>query len=117
MSNNRVKVLVRSKLKRQNNRHVLVINRTRKHVYAQLKTPGEFGQVIGSISSLTPAVVKLLQGKNSSNKESAYIVGQAFAEYAKQKGITELVVDRGGRLFWGRVKALVQGVTDAGIII
>jgi large subunit ribosomal protein L18 len=116
-SNKRVKTLVRSKLKKQNKRHVVVINRTGQHIYAQLKTPGPLGQVIGSMSTLTPSIVKELKGKSSSNKDAAYVVGKAFGEYVKQKGIDKLVVDRGGRLFWGRVKALVKGVADTGVIV
>ena len=112
----RVKRLVRAKLSRQNTRHVLVISRSNQHIYAQLKTPGHLGKVVGGVSSLTPSLRAKLKGLGS-NKAAAYEVGQAFAAMLKEKGITTVVVDRGGCLFWGRVRSLVQGVTDAGIII
>jgi large subunit ribosomal protein L18 len=115
--NKRVKNLVRSKLKRQTARHVLVIHRTNMHIYAQLKTPGVAGTVIAAVSTLSKDVKAELKGKNSSNKDAAYLVGQHFAKLVKSKKIESVVVDRGGFLFWGRVKSLVKGVTDSGIII
>ena len=115
--NKRVKKLVRSKLKLQNKRHVLVIIRTNSHIYAQLKTPGADGRVIAAVSSLSAVVKDKLKGKSSSNKEAAYIVGQQFADLLKGKSIDSVVVDRGGFLFWGRVKSLVQGVIDSGIVV
>jgi large subunit ribosomal protein L18 len=115
--NKRVKNLVRSKLKRQTARHVLVVHRTNMHIYAQLKTPGANGKVIAAVSTLSKDIRAELKGKSSSNKEAAYLVGQHFAKLAKSKEIESVVVDRGGFLFWGRVQSLVKGVTDSGIII
>jgi len=114
--NKRVKKLVRAKLNRQTQRHVLVISRSHNNISAQLKSPGHHGRVLGGVSSLTPAIRKTIKG-NAGNQEAAYIVGQAFGEYLKSKGIDSVVVDRGGWRFWGRVKALVQGVVDTGITI
>lgn len=114
--NKRVKKLVRSKLKLQTKRHVLVVSRSNRNIFAQLKSPGHRGRVLGGVSSLTPALRKTLE-KDGGNKDAAYLVGQAFARYLKEQGIDSVVVDRGGWKFWGRVKALVQGVIDGGITI
>ena len=52
---------------------------------------------------------------NLTNKEQAKFVGEQIAKLAKKKKITEVVFDRGGYLYTGRVKELADGARDAGL--
>ena len=53
--------------------------------------------------------------KKLSKTEQAHLVGKAVAERAKKKGIREVVFDRGGFRFSGRVKALADGAREGGL--
>lgn len=53
--------------------------------------------------------------ENGSNIEAAKLVGKAIAERAAEKGITEVVFDRGGFLYHGRVAALADAAREAGL--
>ena len=52
---------------------------------------------------------------NGGNKEAAKKVGAMIAERAKAKGITEVVFDRGGYVYHGRVKELAEGAREGGL--
>ena len=88
------------------------------------KTPSpidvtEFGIVI-SLSSLTTLVSASTFEKGNklevgSNLEAAKGVGALIAQRAIEKGITEVVFDRGGFLFHGRIKALADAAREAGL--
>ena len=52
---------------------------------------------------------------NGGNKEGAYAVGKKIAEHAAAKGITEVVFDRGGYIFHGRVAELANGAREGGL--
>ena len=54
-----------------------------------------------------------MEGKNKT--EQAKLVGKAIAERAKEKGITNVVFDRGGFRYFGRVKALADAAREAGL--
>jgi large subunit ribosomal protein L18 len=53
--------------------------------------------------------------KSTSNKDAATAVGKLVAQRAAQKGIKEIVFDRGGYLYHGRVKALAEGAREGGL--
>ena len=53
--------------------------------------------------------------KDMTNKEQARFVGEQIAKLAKKKKITEVVFDRGGYLYTGRVKELAEGARAAGL--
>ena len=54
-------------------------------------------------------------GGNGGNKEAAHAVGKLIAERAAEKGITDVVFDRGGYIFHGRVKELADGAREGGL--
>jgi len=53
--------------------------------------------------------------KKGSDKAAATEVGKAVAERAKEAGVTEVVFDRGGNIYHGRVKALAEAAREAGL--
>ena len=63
---------------------------------------------------LASTVEKAFEG-NGGNCEAAKKIGAAIAERALQKGIEEVVFDRGGYIYHGRVKALAEGAREGGL--
>ncbi len=103
---------VKKKLLVSSDRPRLNVFRSNKHMYAQLVENLD-GKVIASASTLN----KDLKGKVKKVKksEAAEKVGQAIGKLAKDKGVTEVVFDRSGYLYHGRVKALAEGARKAGL--
>jgi large subunit ribosomal protein L18 len=71
------------------------------------------GQTLVSASSIDHELRKDLVGKKK--MEQARAVGKALAERAKARGILQVVFDRGGYRYAGRVKALADGARDGGL--
>ncbi|MDR2074807.1 MAG: 50S ribosomal protein L18 [Holosporales bacterium] len=93
-------------------RYRLVINRTNNHMYAQiLDQNGE--KVVVSASTLSRDGKKSI--KNGGNKEAAVYVGKTIAEKAKSKKIADVVFDRSGFLYHGRVKVLADSARENGL--
>ena len=86
----------------------LSVHRSGKHIYAQ---------VIDDTAGRTVASASTLAGHEgaTSNCDAASAVGRRVAEAAKAAGVTQVVFDRGGFLFHGRVKALAQAAREAGL--
>lgn len=87
----------------------LNVFRSTNHIYAQL-IDDEKGVTLLSASSME----KGFEGKGG-NKEAARKVGKMIAEKAVAGGYTEVVFDRGGYLYHGRVKELADGAREAGL--
>ncbi len=97
---------VRSKLRAGGNtRARLSVHRSGRHIYAQ---------VIDDAAGTTVAAASTL-GKAGATVAAASEVGKSVAEAAKAAGITQVVFDRGGFLFHGRVKALADGAREGGL--
>lgn len=103
----RRKFRIRKKLAGTAERPRLRVNRTTKHIYAQIIND-ENGHVLAAVSS---AGLKIDGG----NVAAAKAVGAAIAEKAKAKAIECVCFDRGGRLYHGRVKALADAAREAGL--
>lgn len=104
---------VRFALKKKNTGRVrLTVFRSNQHIYAQLVNDAT-GQTLASASTTETEVASDL--KNKSNSEAAKVVGIAIAKKAKALKVTEVVFDRGGYLFHGRVKALADAARKAGL--
>ncbi len=109
----RRKMRVRSKLKKQaNGRPRLSIFRSSKHIYAQVIDDDE-GRTIASASTMDKDLKEKL--KTGADVAAAAEVGKLVAERATQAGVTEVVFDRGGYIFHGRVKALADSAREAGL--
>jgi len=88
----------------------LCINRTPRHIYAQVISP-DGDQVLASASTLD----KSLRDGATGNVDAAKSVGALVAERAKEAGITEVAFDRSGFKYHGRVKALADAAREAGL--
>jgi large subunit ribosomal protein L18 len=90
----------------------LSVFRSSKHIYAQVIDDAE-GRTIASASSLEKDMRGSL--KTGANIEAAKAVGKRVAERAAAKGVKDVVFDRGGYLYHGRVKALADAVREGGL--
>ena len=90
----------------------LSVYRSLNHIYAQVIDDTTSATLVAA-STLEAAIAKKVAGKTK--KEAANIVGKQIAEKAMAKGITEVVFDRGGYLYTGRVVALADGAREAGL--
>ncbi|TFG91930.1 MAG: 50S ribosomal protein L18 [Myxococcales bacterium] len=90
----------------------MTVFRTSKHIYAQL-VDAETGQTLLSVSTRSKAVSEGLS--STGNVEAARRVGQAFAGLARAREIEEVVFNRNGFLYHGRVKALAEAAREAGL--
>ncbi len=90
----------------------LTVYRSAKHIYAQLIDP-ETGRTIATASSRSKAVMGDVSV--SGKVEVAKLVGKAIAEIAREKQIDEVVFNRNGFLYHGRVKALAEAAREAGL--
>lgn len=103
---------LRNHLSGDSSRPRLNVYRSLNNIYAQL-IDDEKGVTIVSCNTLQPDIKSLINGK--SPKEQAFIVGQTIGEKAVNAGITDVVFDRGGYLYTGRVKELADGARSAGL--
>ena len=102
---------VRHSLKRAaNGRARLSVFRSSKHIYAQVIDDGA-GKTVAAASSLEKDL-KLPKGSDLSAAEA---VGKLVAERAVKAGIKDVVFDRGGYIYHGRVKALADAAREAGL--
>ncbi|MBR0552202.1 50S ribosomal protein L18 [Stakelama marina] len=95
---------------RSGNRPRLSIHRSGQHIYAQVIDDAQ-GKTVAAASTLD----KDGRGKAGANVEAAKDVGKRVAEAAKKAGVTQVVFDRGGFLFHGRVKALADAAREGGL--
>jgi len=96
----------------QTGRARLSVCRTLKHIYAQLIDDGK-GRTIAAVSSLSPEFEGKL--KNGGNIAAAEAVGKLLAEKAIAAGVKQVVFDRGGHIYHGRIKALAEAARKAGL--
>ena len=100
---------VRTKISGTAERPRLDVFRSSKHIYAQIIDDAS-GKTLVSEST----VEKDFDGYGG-NKEAAKKVGQRVAEKALAAGITNVVFDRGGYIYHGRVKELAEGAREGGL--
>ena len=91
----------------------LSVFRSLNHVYVQVIDDSQ-GVTLASASSLESAIK---DADNGSNKKGvAEVVGELLSERAKEKGITQVVFDRGGYKYHGRIKALADAARKGGLV-
>ena len=100
---------VRGKISGTAERPRLCVFRSENNIYAQI-----IDDVAGHTLVAASTVEKAFEG-NGGNIEAAKKVGAMIAERALAKGIEEVVFDRGGYVYHGRVQALAEGAREAGL--
>lgn len=106
----RRKQRVRKRVQGTEDRPRLCVYRSHKYTYAQLIVDGA-GHVLGSLSTQK---VKA-DGSSSRSVESARELGRKIAEVAQQKNINQVVFDRNGYLYHGRIAAVADGAREGGL--
>ena len=101
---------IRRKVQGSAERPRLAVFRSLNHIYAQV-IDDRSGRTLATASTTE----KSLAGKTGGNIEAAISVGKAIAERAQQAGISTVVFDRGGYVYHGRVKALLDASREAGL--
>jgi large subunit ribosomal protein L18 len=91
----------------------LSIFKSHKHIYAQLINDLD-GFTICACSTIERTIALCIS--NSSTKVAAFLVGQELAKKASRKNITKIVFDRGYSRYAGRIKSLVLGARQSGLI-
>ncbi|MCQ2558098.1 MAG: 50S ribosomal protein L18 [Oscillospiraceae bacterium] len=100
---------VRGKISGTAERPRLCVFRSEANIYAQI-----IDDVAGNTLVAASTVEKAFEG-NGGNCDAAKKIGAVIAERALQKGIEEVVFDRGGYIYHGRVKALAEGAREGGL--
>ena len=101
---------VRKKVHGSTERPRLCIFRSLRHIYAQVIDDSVGHTIAAASSNETPDATA------GSKAAISQAVGKLLAERAKEKGVTQVVFDRGGYKFHGRVKALAEGSREAGLV-
>lgn len=101
---------IRKKVRGSAERPRLAVFRSLSHIYAQL-IDDDSGKTLATASTAE----KTLAGKTGGNIEAAKTIGKAIAERAIQAGVSNVVYDRGGYVYHGRVKALLDATREAGL--
>jgi len=103
----RVRTSIRAKA---GSRPRLSIHRSSSHIYAQV-----IDDALGTTVAAASTLEKDVRDTSGATCASAVEVGKRLAERAKAAGVTNVVFDRGGFLFHGRVKALAEGAREGGL--
>ncbi len=103
---------VRNKISGTPERPRLSVFRSLNHIYAQI-IDDVAGNTLVSCSTLDKVVAESV--KELTKKEAAKVVGTEIAKRALEKGITEVVFDRGGYIYTGRVECVADGAREAGL--
>jgi large subunit ribosomal protein L18 len=105
---------VRKKVIGTEGRPRLAVFRSNSHISAQVIDDSK-GHTVASASTVERDLRRATTGKATSNKDAAAAVGKLVAERAKTAGVTQVVFDRGGFLYHGRVAALADAARQAGL--
>jgi large subunit ribosomal protein L18 len=108
---------VRKKVRGTPTRPRLSVFKSAKHIYGQL-IDDVYGHTLAAASSMSLPFRERAQNvekASGGNVSGAKIVGEMIAEQARALGIAQIVFDRNGFLYHGRVKALAEGAREAGL--
>jgi large subunit ribosomal protein L18 len=103
---------VRRKIRGSAERPRLSVYRSLHHIYAQVVSDAT-GRTLIAVSTMSPMLRDELKSK--SGVTAAKLVGKSVAERCREAGIGEVVFDRNGFLYHGRVKALAEAAREAGL--
>ena len=100
---------IRKRIRGTDKRPRICVFRSAKHIYAQLISD-DSGRTLACASSLS-----ITGDSKAKGVEAAKMVGAELAGVCREKGIAEVIFDRNGFLYHGRVKALAEGAREAGL--
>ncbi len=103
---------IRGKVFGSSERPRLAVYRSNEHIYAQVIDDTKH-HTLATASSIEPDLKSRLS--SGSNKDASSEVGKTVAARALEKGITQVVFDRGGNLYHGRIQALADAAREAGL--
>ena len=103
---------VRKKVSGTAARPRLVVNRSAKHIFAQI-IDDTAGKTLASASTLDASI----RGESGNKTAKSAQVGKLLAERAKAAGVETVVFDRGGYQYHGRVAALADGAREGGLVL
>lgn len=103
---------IRKKISGTAERPRLSVYRSNKHIYVQV-IDDVAGTTLASISTESPSVRESVSDKKKT--EAAQVVGQKIAEKCKELSIENVIFDRNGFIYHGRVKAVAEGAREGGL--
>lgn len=106
---------IRKKIQGTAERPRLNVYRSLNHIYVQVIDDLKGATIVSANSAEGKKGESKGKGKTGGNVASAKALGKAIAERAKAKGINQVVFDRGGYIYHGRVKALADAAREAGL--
>ncbi len=106
----RIHTRIRKKLSGSPERPRLAVFRSLNHIYAQIIDDKHGRTIVAASSTQESSGVK-----SGGNVAGAKAIGKLIAERAKEQGIKQVVFDRGGFLYHGRIKALAEAAREAGL--
>ena len=106
----RIRYRIRKRISGNLERPRMSVYRSNKQIYVQL-----VDDVTGNTLVAASSKEKEIAGQKVSKTEQARLVGKRIAEKAKEKGISNVVFDRGGYLYHGRVKSLADAAREGGL--
>lgn len=114
MSRRRRHRRIRKRVQGTSERPRLVVHRSLRQVYLQVVDDGA-ARTLASASTLDRSARERLQGVES-RMERSKLVGELLAERAREKGISQVVFDRGGFPYHGHIKAVADGARKGGLV-
>jgi large subunit ribosomal protein L18 len=111
----RIKLRLRKRIAGTASRPRLTVYRSQAHIYAQA-VDDRTGTTIAAASSIESAIKGALAPKaRGGNRGGAQAIGKVVAERLIAKGITQVVFDRNGFLYHGRIRAVAEAAREAGL--
>lgn len=103
---------IRNRLQGTPERPRLNVFRSSNHIYAQI-IDDVAGNTIASVSTIDKELCD--EVKTLTKKEAARVIGKAVAKKAIEKGVKEVIFDRGGYVYHGRIAELAEGARESGL--
>jgi large subunit ribosomal protein L18 len=110
----RIKYRIRKRMAGTSEKPRLSVFRSGAHIYVQV-IDDRAGRTVAAASSVEPTIKAQMTGARGGNVKGAALVGEAIAARLKDKGITQVVFDRNGFLYHGRIKAVADAARSAGL--
>ena len=111
----RIKFRIRKRVSGTEVRPRLTVFRSVAHIYVQVVDDAK-GQTIAAASTVEPSLKSALpKDARGGNVAGAKAIGKAIAERLLEKGVKQVVFDRNGFLYHGRVKAVAEAAREAGL--